>query len=95
MNHSVEVRERQIKNAAMFERVGGPMYPKIKVPVCCDDFADAMASGTDSEGFGPAIKVSNAEIVVGGMYGSKAQYCPFCGTDITRFLWLKSRTCED
>ena len=58
--------------------------------VCCKSMADAFESGTDAEGYGPCLRISDDEVIV-GIELPPISYCPWCGSRIA-WGWLRATT---
>ncbi|AUO79329.1 hypothetical protein [Salinibacter phage M31CR41-2] len=53
---------------------------------CCSSMEHATTSGTDSNGYGPAITVTSTSIYVGGMFDEEIEVCPWCGEDVEQII---------
>lgn len=47
--------------------------------VCCKDFENAQASGTDSEGYGALVRENRKGNVELGLHLPPIRFCPWCG----------------
>jgi len=65
----------KLKHVARFRRVG---VGKI---LGCRPFVRAFHSGTDSEGFGPAMMAHDGWIMLGSI-AETVTHCPWCGAKI-------------
>ena len=51
--------------------------------VCCQDFAQALESGSDNEGYGPLIQFYGDGWHMGGGPLGPFEWCPWCGTHVS------------
>lgn len=59
----------------------GGQLPGRDFIVCCDDFAKALMSGTDNEGYGPLIYFHDDYWMMGDNLPT-LEFCPWCGKSV-------------